>query len=275
MKLKRVYLEISNICNLSCDFCSDHHRPLKSMSLQEIDMILSQIKEVTDYVYLHLKGEPLLHPNFREVLTLCENHQLYVQLVTNGTFLNLYPDLISRKCIRKVSFSLHSIPYQKLSAEEYISPILDFAKKASQQGAPYVELRFWNKDTLDDKSKICLETIKAMHPLKETNRPGSYKWINQVYVHFDSQFEWPSEADAKDNYGTCQGARSMIGILCDGTVVPCCLDDRGTINLGNIFNESLTSILHSKRLSAMQKGFNERKLIEPLCQKCTYRHRFD
>jgi len=245
------------------------------MTLQEINQALDQIKEVTDYVYLHLKGEPLLHPDFNEILALCEKKQLYVQLVTNGTFLNQYPDLIHQKCLRKISFSLHSIPYQSLDAEDYITPILKFAENASILDGPYVELRFWNIDHLDKKSEICLNTIKKLHPLIETSRPGSFKWLKNVYIHFDSQFQWPSEASANDSSGTCQGARSMIGILCDGTVVPCCLDDQGTINLGNIFTHPLSQILQSPRLCAMQKGFKERKLIEPLCQKCTYRHRFN
>lgn len=275
MKLKRVYLEISNRCNLRCSFCTDCHRSPRDLSLDEIEHILPQIKQISDYIYLHVKGEPLLHPLFNQILDRMEYYQLQVQLVSNGTYLKDHFDLLNRGCLRKISFSLHSIPYQPLSVEEYMQPLIDFANQASLQKHPYCEFRFWNQDHWDEQSKNCLNRLLNEATLTRTKKIDSFFWKEGVFVHFDQQFEWPQQAHSDDTVGFCHGGHHMIGILSNGTVVPCCLDDRGTVALGNIFTESLNDILSNSRYQALVQGFRQRKVIEPLCQKCSYRHRFD
>lgn len=245
------------------------------MTRQEIEMILDSISEVCNYLYLHIQGEPLLHPELKTIMRRLDEKGMQVQLVSNASFLSENFWLLEAKCLRKISFSLHSIPYQSLSVQQYMKPVLAFARAASAKRRPYVELRFWNQDCLDEKSQLCLDLIKAEHPLILTSKKGSYQWLPGVYVHFDSQFLWPSQSQEDDKEGFCHGARSMIGILSDGTVVPCCLDAAGEINLGNIFTSSLKEILNGERYQRMQHGFQNRKLVEALCRRCSYRRRFD
>ena len=71
-----------------------------------------------------------------------------------------------------------------------------------------------------------------------------------------------------------EGLRDQIGILCDGTVVPCCLDAEGSIALGNIFRQSLDEILNSERAKALYRGFSNRAPAEELCLRCGYAERF-
>ena len=66
----------------------------------------------------------------------------------------------------------------------------------------------------------------------------------------------------------------QIASLADGTVVPCCLDSEGEIALGNLFETDMETILSSPRARAMREGLTAGKMIEPLCQKCTYARRF-
>ena len=63
-------------------------------------------------------------------------------------------------------------------------------------------------------------------------------------------------------------------MLCDGTVVPCCLDHEGDIPLGNLFTQSLEEILSSPRAQAIYEGFSGRRVVEELCRKCGYARRF-
>lgn len=275
MKLKRIYIEISNVCNLSCSFCAESNRAKRIMSLDEFKTVIQKIKPYCEYVYLHIKGEPLLHPQFNDILTVLNEENMKLQLVSNATFLANYPELIYAKCLRKISFSLHSIPFQKVEPKQYMQPILDFSNQAAKLKKPAVELRFWNRNHLDDKSKECLNMLLTQANLEATNRLGSYKWKQNVYVHFDEEFQWPSQANQNDQIGFCQGTRTMLGILSDGTVVPCCLDDQGTISLGNIFQQSFEEIIQSSRFVKMNEAMKQRRLVEPLCQKCSYRHRFD
>ncbi|MBQ2035901.1 MAG: SPASM domain-containing protein, partial [Peptococcaceae bacterium] len=66
----------------------------------------------------------------------------------------------------------------------------------------------------------------------------------------------------------------QLGVLCDGTVVPCCLDHDGDLALGNLFNQTMDEILESPRAQAIYHGFSNRQMVEPLCRRCGYARRF-
>ena len=110
MELERVYLEISNICNLSCPFCSAVTRPPRRMSRGEFDHIIAELKGCTKYLYFHVKGEPLLHPDLPYFLKLCEDEGFQVHITTNGTLLKEQSELLlSSGSVRQVNLSLHSL----------------------------------------------------------------------------------------------------------------------------------------------------------------------
>lgn len=144
--MKRVYLEITNACNLNCSFCTNK-KGTNFMSLDDIDNYLNQIKEFGNYIYLHVLGEPLLHPSFNEILKLLDDKGFKLQLVTNGILLNKYPDLLTHECLRKLSISLHSINNINVS-DDYFGYILKLIKNNNDK---IIELRFYDLNNLDDK----------------------------------------------------------------------------------------------------------------------------
>ena len=96
----------------------------------------------------------------------------------------------------------------------------------------------------------------------------------KLYLEFADMFVWPdNEAPAQDVH-FCMGLRDHIGVLSDGTVVPCCLDADGSIPLGNLFNEELTDIVSSPRAKAIYDGFSQNKCSEEMCKHCQYATRF-
>lgn len=283
MKLKRVYLEISNICNLSCSFCAPNNRLKRSLTYAEFNKIALEIKSISDYIYFHIQGEPLLHPLLNDFLNCCKQIDLKVQLVTNGTLLSSHAsDLLSNQALRKISFSLHSINEHKMTEDAYLNPIIDFASKADIQGYPNVELRFWNckLDSLDDRSLLLLNKIihhfDCSLSIKELIEQKNVTLSKHVFLHFDEPFIWPDLNQLEQtSVGTCHGARDMIGILSNGEVIPCCLDYEGNLSFGNIFNTSLSEMLASPRFKALQEDFKQYRINEPLCKKCSYRLRFN
>ena len=106
--MKRIYLEITDACNLNCPFCT-YEKGHSFMSLDKIEDYIRQIKPFCSYIYLHILGEPLLHPDFEKILEILDDNEMNLQLVTNGTLLDKYPDLLKHPCLRKLSISLHSI----------------------------------------------------------------------------------------------------------------------------------------------------------------------
>ena len=59
MRFKRIYIEITNQCNLKCSFCIQNQRKSKYLSINDFSYILDELRPFTDYIYLHVLGEPL------------------------------------------------------------------------------------------------------------------------------------------------------------------------------------------------------------------------
>ncbi len=283
LKLKRVYIEITNICNLNCSFCSPLKREKGNMSATQFEHILKEIKPYNPHIYLHLKGEPLIHPDFSKILELAKSYGLNVNLTTNGTLINNHFDDIIKNA-RQVNISVHSLSDgQVKDYNSYLENIIRLGKEAEKNGSPYVSYRMWNGNKNEEISDDALLILKAVGKefgaeIEKSIHKGrdAKKLADNVFISFMEEFIWPSlSLPYIGNKGKCLGSKEMLGILCDGTVVPCCLDGDGVINLGNIFENSLNDILNSERFININKGFSGGEIPEELCQKCSYRTRFD
>jgi radical SAM protein with 4Fe4S-binding SPASM domain len=286
-KFKRVYIEISNICNLQCSFCPVVERDKKIMGLDLFEKTIKQVAPLTDQVCLHLMGEPLAHPEFEQIIKICEQVGVKINLTTNGVLLNRYSDLLSTSpALHQVNFSIHSFKdnFKDRSIMPYLTDILNFSKMAHDRHPEmYINYRLWNifeTTTQNESNRDILKNIANFFEvdIKEDIDVGSIKskriW-NRVYLHFDSRFEWPSlSMPFQSTKGFCHALSSHIGIHADGTVVPCCLDKEAVLDLGNCKSKSLEDILNDKRATIMRDGFNHKKLAEDLCQRCTYIKRF-
>lgn len=272
-KYKKIYVEITNRCNLSCSFCSKVEKPLRNMSIDEFKCIIEKIKDYTDTIYLHVKGEPLVHPNLIDFLNIADEYNIKVNLTTNGT---LFPNLVDKlkecKSLKKINFSLHS----ENNKENYLEEIFSSVEKLQDVTIIY---RLWtlNNGELDEKSTDTVNKIVYYYNLSteivdKTKKENNVKIKDRIFVDKDNEFEWPSITN-HNSCGFCYALKTHIAILVDGTVVPCCLDSNGLIDLGNIYNESLEDIINSDRYQTLKKSFQDRKPSENLCKSCTYKER--
>ena len=247
------------------------------MSAEQFEHVLKEILPVTNYIYLHVQGEPLLHPQLRTILNLCEYYHARVALVTNGTLLSHYPDLLSFPALHRLSISLQSVPFHAPdSVEKLMDSLLPMIKTASENGRPYMELRFWRNDLLSDPAvKTCLDFLQQNFAFQKTGNAHSFRILPYVFVNYDREFQWPkTDEKTAETAGTCLGAREQIAVLSNGDTVPCCLDAEGSIVFGNLFEESLDAILSSERYQKITEGFRNHTITEPLCQSCSFRRRF-
>ena len=274
-KYKKIYIEITNNCNLKCSFCSEVKRKRRFMTTEEFENILIKIKDYTDYIYLHIKGEPLLHPNIIEFLRLADKYNLKVNLTTNGTlFSKVAKELSECNSLRKINFSLHS----ENSLDNYCEEIFKNVELLKDKIIIY---RLWTlkNNQLDSKSQEIVNKIRKYYNLPQETVDKIYtsnniKIKSTIYVDKDNEFSWPEVTTHKSN-GYCYALKTQIGILVDGTVVPCCLDSNGVVNLGNIFKESLEEIINSEKYISLKKSFQDRKTCEKLCQSCTFKERLN
>ena len=274
--LKKAYLEITNICNLACSFCPGTNREKKFLAAEEFKILAAKIRPHTQYLYLHLMGEPLLHPELEEILDICHNMDFRVIITTNGTLLNNRAQLLyGAPALHKLNISLQSFEANNRGIlDEYIRSCAEFASNVSKARKLCV-LRLWNNNGLDSLNEKIEAILAEYFPKPWRESRGSRMLADKLWLEPGDKFDWP-DMDAEDRGESCfcYGLRDQIGVLCDGTVVPCCLDHEGDIALGNLFEASLEEILASQRAKSMYDGFSRRQAVEELCRKCGYARRF-
>lgn len=273
---KKVYVEITNTCNMHCTFCHGHSRKAGMLQEKEFLHILEQLKGQTAYIYYHLMGEPLLHPLLPRFLALAKEQGFKSVITTNGTLLSKRGDEILSAGLHKVSISLHSFEEgSQVDHADYLRQCCDFAAKAAEKGT-LISFRLWNKGFDDGRNDITLRLLQEFLPGDWQENSRGYRIRDKVFLEWGDRFVWPDKnaPDGGDRV-FCYGLKDQFGILCDGTVVPCCLDSDGGISLGNIFRDSLADILSSPRANAMRAGFRQRKATEDLCRRCGFAKRFD
>lgn len=280
-KFKYIFIEITNICNLACTFCPNTNRKFEFINIDNFNKILDEIKPYTDYIYLHIKGEPLLHPNLSSLLDIAYQKGFKVNITTNGTLLNKVKDeLLNKPALRQINISLHSISGNNLkNYEEYLYDVIKVGKELSINNI-YVSLRLWNlqdNNNIDNNQNeeilnIIADAFRIENIKSLAIKSKSIKLTNNIFLNQDQEFQWPSlDANEISENGFCYALRTHLGILVDGTTVPCCLDGEGIINLGNIYEKPFSEIINSKRAKAIYNGFSNNKAIEELCRKCGYR----
>ena len=275
-RFKKIYVEITNKCNLNCSFCSKTKRKLREMKVEEFSLVIEKIKSYTDFIYLHIKGEPLLHSNFDSILSICDENNIKVNITTNGTLLSKnFENLNNHSCIRQINVSLHS----ENNINNYFDDVFECCKKLSTK--MFISYRLWTLKnySLDKKSTEIVKKIinsynlstKDVEKLKDEK---SFKIDINTFVNKDNLFDWPNSSLGLNIDGKCYGLDTHIGILSDGTVVPCCLDSEGELSLGNIFKDSLDDILNCELAKKIIQGFKENKSSCLLCKNCNFRFRF-
>lgn len=264
MRFKRIYVELSNMCNLKCSFCSKDKREKRMMSIEEFEYILKNIKNYTNLIYLHVKGEPLLYKDLEKVFYLTNKYKINVKITTNGILLNKYVDIINKyENIKQINISLMC----ENNDNNYLSKIFETSNKIKTT----IVYRVWLSNKKE--SSNILNQVLNHYNIKSNNK--NIKLNDHIYLDKDIEFTWPNESKIEYNKGICYGTRTHIAILSNGDVVPCCLDSDSLSKFGNIFNETLEQILNSNKFI----NFNEqiKKGIMPceLCKKCNFKQRLN
>ena len=282
-RFKKIYIEITNICNLNCSFCPKTVRNKEMMKIEQFEYILNQIKWYTDLICLHVKGEPLMHDGLKDILDLCDKYNLMVNITTNGTLLKSNIDILSKsKALRQINISLHSQIVNNelaLKIEDYMKDVLLSVRKLKDKIISY---RLWNNKSIkgNDENIYILECLEKEYGIANLyDKLAESKWIklkDKVYVNQDIEFKWPDIKEKEiSQSGTCLGLKNQVAILVNGDVVPCCLDENACIKLGNIYENTFENIINSDRSKNIIDGFNNNKLVEKLCKTCGFRKRFD
>lgn len=273
MKFKKVYVEVTNICNKRCSFCPTSSRNKREMKVEEFKNVINKIKPITNYIYMHIKGEPLLHSSFPTLIKICKENNINVNITTNGTLIKKQIETLkTNEIIRQINISFHS--YNDLDEIKIILNSCDEILKNNHN--VNIVYRFWTYSKENQHFQNVIQLICNHYNCSDKKEDllniMNIKIKDRLYFNKDIEFEWPSlDNNINNKTGFCYGLKTHIGILSDGTVVPCCLDQDGIINLGNIFNQEINEILSSEKTVEMIESFKQNKRIEKLCQHCSFK----
>ena len=184
-RFNKIYLEISNLCNLSCAFCPGTKRKKHAMTVEEFSQLLPKLRPYADYLYFHLMGEPLLHLHLGEFLRLAGEAGFRVILTTNGTLLSKQMStLLDSPALHKVNISLHAFEANDLSVpfEEYLRGCFAFGKAA--EGKVLTVYRLWNQGGADAKNREILSAMEQFFPQPWTAERRGTRLGNRVYLEY-------------------------------------------------------------------------------------------
>ena len=270
--IDRCYIEVTNVCNLNCDFCPKHRRQNRQLTIEEFDLLTDKIRGRVIFLYFHLMGEPLLHPLLPDFIRIAREKGFRTVLTSNGTLLDKALNLLS-SLPHKVQLSLHSHESNgKGILAEYIDKVMQFAIPAAEQGTCVV-LRLWNQGGRESENEQVIQLLEKYVQKPWHERPDGYRLCDNLYLEFDRKFNWPevelpTQESRRGAEVFCKALHKQIGVLADGSLVPCCMDHNGDITLGNLFPQSLDEILESPRAKAMTEGFRHHRATELLCRNC-------
>lgn len=275
-RFNKIYVEISNLCNLQCSFCPGTRRTPKAMTQEEFQVVLEKLRPWTEYLYFHLMGEPLCHPKLDVFLAMAANMGFRVIITTNGTLLSQKQEmLLAAPGLHKVNISLHAFEANDLNMpfSRYLEQCFSFGKAA--RGKILVVYRLWNNGGSNARNQQILTAMETFFPQPWALERRGTRIGQRIFLENGDKFDWPDLTAPEGSHQVfCYGLRDQLGVLADGTVVPCCLDHEGDLALGNLFTQSMEEILASPRAQAIFEGFSNRTAAEELCRKCGYARRF-
>lgn len=277
---KKIYIEITNVCNLKCKFCPETKRNKESMSLENFEEVIRKIHNYTKLVCLHVKGEPLLHNQLEDILKILEKYNLKANITTNGTLIKEKLEIIKNsKAVRQINFSIHSITQNEMLNKQYLYNIFESAEQLENVINSY---RLWNlqsirENNINNEIIKMIESYYNIQNLKERLIENDFIKIKEnMFINQDTEFTWPDISNEPIiEEGRCLALKEQIAILVDGTVVPCCLDNNGDIPLGNILEETVEDILKSPKSIAIKKNFENGIITCKLCKTCGFLKRLE
>ena len=288
MKFYRIYIELTNICGLRCSFCPTKELPNTTMDLAFFESVVQEAKPFTREIACHVVGDPLTLPNLEKYLDIIHKYKMKAMLTTSGYFMKKHSfETLFHPAVKQINVSLNAFNKNdtSISFEQYMKPILNLChEKVRQEKELFINLRMWNLDEIMSEEKFNTELFTMLEKefqvtldlnSLDPKEKKSIRLESKVLLHFDNYFEWPSLENKNYGHGTCQGLDSHIGILANGDVIPCCLDNDAVMKLGNVKEKSLKEILYGKRATEMIDGFKVGHCSEEMCLKCSYKERFN
>lgn len=273
---EKIYIELSDICGLKCNFCTNDKSKRKIMDIDKFEFLTSKIKNKAKIFTFHVLGDPFLLSNLKQYLKIAEQNYMKIELTTSGFYFGDKDFLFEFENIHQINISLIALLVQnKINFNDYFKNIDIFLKKhLAIKHNSFINFRLWN---FDEKFNYPLENeflydfFEQYFNTKFDKKLQRNRLARHIILDQKKQFKWPNLNNKFiSDIGTCYALEKQVAILSDGTLVPCCLDSNGCINLGNVFEKDFNELINNEKFLKIKNDFKNNKLTQALCQRCEF-----
>ncbi|MCP4154478.1 MAG: radical SAM protein [bacterium] len=269
-----IAIEITNHCNADCIMCPRQKMTRKKgfMELNLFKKIVEEIKEYTEFVFLHLAGEPLLHPELKKMITYCKEAGLKTALSTNAIVLDQEKSAaLIDSPLDMVVLSLDGVTketYEKIrkkanfeTTHQNINYFLELKSKAKK--GPYAMIQLiYQKENFSEAKEFYAKWKKSAADVVRIkpylNYPGLDEYMGKIPQKQD-KYKQP-----------CILIWRQPSIYWDGTVVSCCMDFLSQMPIGNVNHNTIAEIWNSDKVKKMREIHARGDYHTlPLCKDCT------
>ncbi|MCM8801602.1 MAG: radical SAM protein [Candidatus Omnitrophica bacterium] len=301
MKEFHIQWHITNLCNLRCLHCyQEHFDSYQELDLKDLIKIANNLLKTMEIWDAHLflsltGGEPLIKPQLWELLDYLRNQKRIAELnlITNGTLIDLYIEDILKSPIKKVFVSLDGICSETndyIRGKDVFKKVLDnlwlLRKKEIKTFIMYtlMNLNYNEAKGLTDfcqKLEVNGYILERFFPLGQGRNISSELVLKEDLLDLYKEIfeQTGSEFDLKNLVSTralrvvlekklelytaeCIVARYGLAILADGSVSPC---RRFTLKIGNLLTEDLNEIWNG---CSVLNEIRQRERLKGSCGRC-------
>jgi MoaA/NifB/PqqE/SkfB family radical SAM enzyme len=288
---KHIFIELSSICNLKCEFCAYSWTERKGtfLPLELLEKILKDLQKLkpVDYIMFSALGEPTLHPEFETACRMVKKFGYHLIVTTNGSRLR---ESMRDLPINELFVSFNTPTEQSYvlkrgkgpSYSDYVQNLADFLQSVplydtylyflteNKRDYPHAE-GFINRfsresaDLLEDLLRQFRPGVRLEVPI-----PERIELYSNVFAVLKPLTSWVNTnlppglelREASELRGhQCSYYKHQLNIIATGDVTICCGDHDAALSLGNVREVPLAEIYRRKSPDADLA-------MNPLCRKC-------
>jgi radical SAM protein with 4Fe4S-binding SPASM domain len=284
-------VEPTTACNLRCPECPSGLRSFKrdtgKMSLPLLEKILADVKDHCTYINFYFQGEPYLHPQFLDMVKLCDQHGIYSATSTNAHFLS--SEKAKETVLSGLSRLIVSIDgtdqstYESYRKEGDLSKVLEGTKnvmhwkKELNSKIPHVIFQFLvvkpNEHQIEEV-KTLAEELGVDEVRFKTAQIYDFENGSDLIPENDKYSRYKKGADGKwrikntlDNH--CWRMWSSAVITWDGRVVPCCFDKDAQHSMGVLGKQSFKEIWNNQHYKSFRASILRSRSEVEMCKNCS------
>ncbi len=239
----QVNIELTSQCNLKCKMCYRNYEDINSregcLGLPEIENIVQQCKEMQVPSIWLSGGEPLLHPDILDILKLFGsvgsvdywmvsnglllNERIISEILDSGmTWLSISIDAATAKTYKEIRGGNLNIVHENIAL---------FLKMRNERGLklPFLRVSFIEMEDNKGEKTIFMDQWNNKADIIDIQTLANYHNLDNI-----------SDLDVVNAQFLCTAPFTLVSIIPNGDIIPCC---NGFYSIKSKYNINNISIL--------------------------------